>query len=219
MIGVLFDWDGIVIDSSRQHEESWDLLAEEEGLPLFEGHFKIGFGKRNELIIRTILNWTDDPKEVRRLGNRKEVHYRAIIRRDGIAFLPGLSEFVKSLQTEHIPYAIGSSTPIENIECVLNLMGSEDWFQHIVAAADVERGKPDPEVFLKAASMVEILPERCVVFEDSLSGIEAGKAGGMKVIALTTTNSRNVLEETSADLIVDSFIEVTTDRLRELVSN
>ena len=98
-------------------------------------------------------------------------------------------------------------------------MGSEDWFQHIVAAADVERGKPDPEVFLKAASMVEILPERCVVFEDSLSGIEAGKAGGMKVIALTTTNNRNVLEETSADLIVDSFIEVTTDRLRELVSN
>ncbi|MAM90046.1 MAG: hypothetical protein CMI15_01040, partial [Opitutaceae bacterium] len=113
MIGVLFDWDGIVIDSSRQHEESWDLLAEEEGLPLFEGHFKIGFGKRNELIIRTILNWTDDPKEARRLGNRKEVHYRAIIRRDGIAFLPGLSKFVKSLQTEHIPYAIGSSTPIE----------------------------------------------------------------------------------------------------------
>ena len=101
MLGVIFDWDGVVIDSSRQHEESWELLAEEESLPLFDGHFKIGFGKRNELIIRTILEWASDPEEIARLGDRKEVLYREILQRDGIALLPGVGEFVKSLQEKN----------------------------------------------------------------------------------------------------------------------
>ena len=92
-----------------------------------------------------------------------------------------------------------------------------DWFRHIVAAADVEKGKPNPEVFLKAADKLDVTPGQCVVFEDSLSGIEAGKAGGMKVVALTTTNSRETLDESPADVIVDSFKEVAIDRLRTLV--
>jgi len=217
MWGVIFDWDGVVIDSSRQHEESWDLLAEEEGLPLFEGHFKIGFGKRNELIIREILKWTTDPIEIARLGDRKEVLYRNIIQRDGIAMLPGVVDFIGSLRAESVPYAIGSSTPRENIESVLAYMDRRDWFRHIVAAADVTRGKPDPEVFLKAAGKLELRPGRCVVFEDSFSGIEAGKSGGMKVVALTTTNTRATLEDSHADLIVDSFQEVSIDRLTALV--
>jgi HAD superfamily hydrolase (TIGR01509 family) len=217
MLGVIFDWDGVVIDSSRQHEESWDLLAEEVGLPLFEGHFKIGFGKRNELIIREILNWTSDPLEVARLGDRKEVLYRRIIQRDGIAMLPGVVDFIESLRLEKVPYAIGSSTPKENIESVLGYMDRRGWFRHIVAAADVTRGKPDPEVFLKAAGKLELRPDRCVVFEDSLSGIGAGKAGGMKVVALTTTHTRAGLEDSPADLIVDSIQEVSIDRLRGLV--
>ncbi len=219
MLSVIFDWDGVVIDSSRQHEESWELLAEEEGLSLFDGHFKIGFGKRNELIIRTILEWTSDPEEIARLGDRKEILYREIIQRDGIILQPGVGEFVKLLQDKKVPYAIGSSTPRKNIESVLKYMNREDWFFHIVAAADVEKGKPNPEVFLKAAEKLEVAPERCVVFEDSLSGIEAGKVCNMKVVALTTTNSREILEKSSADLIVDSFNEVTIDRLVELVDS
>ena len=217
MLGVIFDWDGVVIDSSRQHEESWDLLAEEEGLSLFKGHFKIGFGKRNELIIREILKWTSDPIEVARLGERKEVLYREIIQREGISLLPGVGDFVKSLQTNNVPYAIGTSSPRENIESVLAYLRHMDWFRHIVAAADVEKGKPNPEVFLKAADKLDVTPGQCVVFEDSLSGIEAGKAGGMKVVALTTTNSRETLDESPADVIVDSFKEVAIDRLRTLV--
>ena len=217
MLGIIFDWDGVVIDSSRQHEESWDLLAEEEGLSLFEGHFKIGFGKRNEFIIRETLKWTSDPIEVARIGERKEVLYREIIQREGISLLPGVGDFVKSLQTNNVPYAIGSSTPRENIESVLAYLRLTDWFRHIVAAANVDKGKPNPEVFLKAADKLEVAPGQCVVFEDSLSGIEAGKAGGMKVVALTTTNTRETLDESPADVIVDSFNEVAIDRLRALV--
>ncbi len=218
-IGFIFDWDGVVVDSSAQHEESWERLAAEERLPLFEGHFKIGFGKRNQLIIPEILNWSQDPEEIERLGNEKEVHYRAIIGETGIAPLPGVRAFVESLVAGGSPFAVGSSTPRENIEAVMAGAGMTGLFSKIVAAADVSKGKPDPEVFLKAAAAIGVPSRRCVVFEDSMSGIEAGLAGGMTVVALTTTNARAALEKTSAALVVDSFEEVTIDGLRRVIED
>ncbi len=215
--GVLFDWDGVVVDSSRQHEESWEALAEEEGLPLFDGHFKLGFGKRNQLIIPEILKWANDPTEIERLGDRKEVLYRAIIARSGIRPLPGVRAFAQALIDNGIPFAVGSSTPRANIEAVMKGAGIENLFGPIVAAGDVERGKPNPEVFLKAAQAIGVDPNRCVVFEDSLSGIEAGLAGGMTVVAVTTTNPRETLQEAGAALVVDSFEALSLELLRDLV--
>lgn len=215
-LGFIFDWDGVVVDSSRQHEESWERLAEQEGLELFEGHFKKGFGKRNELIIREFLKWSQDPSEIERLGDEKERHYREIVKATGLEALPGVPEFLAELDRLKLPRAVGSSTPRENILTVMETIGLPDAFTRIVAAADVRRGKPDPEVFLKAAALIRRPPERCVVFEDSLSGIEAGVAGGMKVVALATTNDRETLEKTDAHVIVDSFEQLSVDRLAKL---
>ncbi len=216
VIGFIFDWDGVVVDSSKQHEESWERLAAQEGLPLFEGHFKIGFGKRNEWIIPNSIKWTEDPSEIERLGDEKERHYREIIRETGLEPLPGVRAFLDSLQQSNLPFAVGSSTPRENIMAVMQTAGIEGFFSEIVAAKDVTIGKPNPEVFLKAAAAIGISPERCIVFEDSLSGIEAGLSGGMKVVALTTTNPRDVLEATEAALVVDSFEEISIEGLRSL---
>lgn len=217
-VGYIFDWDGVVVDSSAQHEESWERLAAQEGLTLFEGHFKLGFGKRNQLIIREILKWTDDPLEIARLGDQKEIHYRDIIRETGIEPLPGVRAFVENLIKEGFPFAVGSSTPRENIEAVMSGAGIEGLFEKIVAAADVTKGKPDPEGFLKAAALIETKPERCVVFEDSISGVEAGIAGGMTVIGLTTTNDRELMNSTGAVLVRDSFEEISLDELVEVMN-
>ena len=119
-IGFIFDWNGVVVDSSAQHEESWERLAAQEDLPLFEGHFKLGFGKRNQFIIPHILNWSNDPSEIERLGKQKEVHYRDIIKETGIEPLPGVRNFVESLIKEGFPFLVGSSTPRENIEAVMS---------------------------------------------------------------------------------------------------
>jgi len=216
-IGFIFDWDGVVVDSSAQHEESWERLACEQGLPLFEGHFKRGFGKRNQLIIPEILKWTSDPVEIERLGDRKEVLYRQILLETGIEPLPGVRDFVKSLMAAQVPYAVGSSTPRENIDAVMEGAGMSGLFEKIVAAADVARGKPDPEVFLKASAALGVPAESCIVFEDSFSGIEAGVAGGMTVVALATTHSRENLEGRGAALIVESFEELSLANLRELL--
>ena len=87
-LAILWDWDGVVLDSSRQHEESWERMSREHGLPLPEGHLKAGFGKRNQVIIPEILRWTTEPDEVERLGREKEALYRSILKEPGFTRLP-----------------------------------------------------------------------------------------------------------------------------------
>lgn len=215
-IGFIFDWDGVVVDSSRQHELSWERLAEAERLALFEGHFKLGFGKKNQFIIPNLLKWTDDLEEIERLSLRKEELYREIVRETGLSPLPGVSEFLERLKAEGRPRVIASSTPRANIDAVLKVIGLEGAFKHVVSADDVGKGKPDPEVFLKAAEKIRVEPSRCVVFEDSESGVQAGLAAGMKVVGIATTNPIDFLESNGVDLAVESFEGLSIERLHEL---
>src|SRR5476651_1227619 len=97
-LGAIFDWDGVIIDSSRQHEESWERLAAEEGRPLPENHFKAGFGKKNEWIIPNLLGWTQDQGEMHRLSLRKETLYRVIVLERGLVALPGVHDFLTRLR-------------------------------------------------------------------------------------------------------------------------
>lgn len=187
-IGALFDWDGVVIDSSAAHERSWELLADEAGLPLFEGHFEQTFGKRNVELIPDILKWSDDPKEIARLGDRKEALYRDIIRDEGIAPLPGVRELLSFFRDQDIPCCVGSSTPRLNVETIMDVLGFREYFADITAAEDVTRGKPAPDVFVTAAKKIQRDPKRCFVFEDALHGIEAGLAAGAIVVAVATTH-------------------------------
>lgn len=203
----IFDWDGVIIDSSRQHEESWNRLAEEEGRTLPENHFKKGFGMTGERIIREVLGWTRDPEELRRLTGRKAEYYREIVRTEGIEALPGVVDWIERLNAEGIPMAVASSTSRKNIDLVLDLLNLASFFQGIVTGDEVERGKPDPEVFLSAADQIGVPPGRCVVFEDAQVGIDAARAAGMRVVAVTTTHPAGDLEGT--DRVVDRLDELS----------
>jgi HAD superfamily hydrolase (TIGR01509 family) len=194
-LGAIFDWDGVVIDSSRHHEESWNRLAREEKRHLPEGHFLKGFGMKNEAIIPAILHWTDDGTEIRRLSLRKEILYREIIREWGIDPLPGVRAFLERLDAAGIPRVIGSSTHRLNITTSLEILGLDRFFAAIVSAEDVTQGKPDPQVFLKAAAKIDRKPEACVVFEDAPMGIDAALAGGMKAIGVPGTHGGAVLSK------------------------
>jgi beta-phosphoglucomutase family hydrolase len=216
-VAVLFDWDGVVIDSSAYHERAWDRLAVEEKCELPPGHFKKGFGKKNRVIIPEILGWTDDPREIARISDRKEAIYRELIRKDGIGALPGAVALVQALRQAGIPRAVGSSTDRLNIDVIMEEIGLGGEFEAIVAAADVKEGKPHPDVFLKAAAALNVEPAMCVVLEDAQVGIEAAQAAGMKVIAVTSTHPAADLS--SADWIVDSLEEVTVNGVRQLVAN
>jgi len=216
-IGAIFDWDGVVIDSSAHHEESWERLAKETGYQLPPGHFKKGFGMKNEFIIPNLLHWTTDPVESGRLSLRKEALYREIVLEWGLKPLAGVVTWLNQLREAGIPCAIGSSTHRLNIETGLASIGLKDRFQVIITAEDVSHGKPDPEVFLNAASRLSVPPESCVVFEDALVGIEAAHRGGMKVVAVATTNPIELLN--GADLAVHQLDELSVARLREMIGD
>jgi len=215
--GAIFDWDGVIIDSSRYHEESWEHLAKQENKALPPGYFQKAFGKRNETIMPEVLQWTRDKKEIQRLADLKENLYRRIMTDRGIASLPGVKPFLEMLQKNKIPCCVGSSTPRLNITTALGLLGWKNYFPIIIAAEDVSKGKPDPQVFLLAAQKLNLFPGRCVVFEDAFVGIQAAKAGGMKIIAVTTTHPASELTE--ADLVVDQLDELSIAQMKALFGN
>ena len=213
----IFDWDGVVIDSSTQHEKSWELLAAEIGKPLPAGHFKRGFGKKNQVIIPELLAWSHDPEEIQRLGDRKEELYRELVRQGGMTILPGARELLAALKASGIPRAVASSTSRTNLDSIFASTGLNEFFDAIVSAEDVVNGKPAPDVFLKAASLLGVPPKRCIVFEDALFGIEAAQRAGMKVVAVATTNPLDLLRH--ADRAVESLEEISVGDLQALVFN
>jgi beta-phosphoglucomutase family hydrolase len=209
--GAIFDWDGVIINSAAQHEESWDRLAKECGKALPENHFKRGFGMKNEVIIPELLGWTTVPVEIRIFSLRKEAIYREVVREQGITALPGVEPWLATLRAAGIPCVIASSTHRENITTTLEVLGLGDYFAAIISAEDVKRGKPDPEVFLTAAKRIEVEPADAVVFEDALVGIAAAKAAGIRVVAVATTEPHDKLAH--ADWIVNRLDELSVRQL------
>lgn len=214
-LGVLFDWDGVMIDSSSQHEIAWEKLANEENRPLPPDHFKQGFGMKNDRIIPDILQWTRDSTEIARLSLRKEALYRETVKEKGAELLPGVRDFLQRLRENRIQFAIGSSTDRLNIETILTLLGLRHAFAAIVSAEDVSRGKPFPDVFLRGAEKLARHPEHCVVFEDAFVGIEAARAGGMKVVGVATTHPLEQLRS-HVDRAVARLDELSVDDLLAL---
>ena len=215
--GALFDWDGVIVDSHRQHEMAWEALATELGQPLPPGFFKATFGMRNDRIIPEFSGWVPDgdPQRIAELGDRKEALYREVIRRDGIEPLPGVVRLLTALSDAGIPCAVGSSTSRENILTIVEITGLGPFFAGIAAEKDVTRGKPAPDVFLKAAEKIGRDPGQCVVFEDAHVGVEAGRAAGAKVVAVATTHPA-VSFIGKADLIAETLEAVTLERLQGL---
>jgi beta-phosphoglucomutase family hydrolase len=213
--GAIFDWDGVIIDSARLHEQSWHRLAAELGKTIAPESFIRGFGMKSARIIEEIHGWATEPAEVSRLTNRKEALYREIAAQSEIAPLPGVVEWLHRLNEAGVPCAVASSTHRLNIAAVLDRIGLATAFREIISAEDVVYGKPNPEVFEKAAARLGVPAKRCVVFEDAHVGIEAAHAAGMKVVAVTTTHPAEQLS--AADLVVRRLDELTVEQVASVL--
>jgi len=210
---VIFDWDGVVIDSSSHHERSWEILAAQRGLSLPPDHFKRGFGKKNNVIIPD-LGWATDPADVDALAHAKEEIYRDLVRQNSIEPLPGVRALLAALNEADVPCAIGSSTERANLDLLLDLMDLRKFFRVIVSGEEVVHGKPDPSIFLLAAERLGTAPADCVVIEDALVGLEAARRAGMPVLAVATTEPFEALRGATAAL--PDLREATVDTLRSL---
>lgn len=197
---VLWDMDGTLVDSAEYHWRAWCHAMSREGFPVTHEQFLATFGQRNDAILRQWLGQKATPELIQRIGNAKESLYRKLVREQGIATLPGASEWVDLLHRQGWGQAIASAAPRANIQTILDALQASRCFQAIVSADDVHRGKPDPEVFLIAASKLGVAPKHCIVVEDALHGIEAARAAGMKSIGVSQ-NGKHL----PADIVVRSL--------------
>ncbi len=215
---VIFDLDGVLVDSYRAHYESWRLTAAECGVAFSEPDFARTFGWTSREIIRRVWKLESPTEErVRAIDDRKEALYREIISRD-FPHVDGARELVDALRAAGCRLAIGSSAPPENVALSIERLGGAHLFDAVVHGRDVTRGKPDPQVFLLAAERLGVSPRCCVVIEDAVAGIAAARRAGMASVALVSTGrTEEELGVARPSLLVRSLRELTPERLNRLV--
>lgn len=213
-IGIIFDMDGVLVDSGDAHFESWRLLAVELGSPpITRKQFDRSFGRRSREIIAEWFG-VNDASRAAVLDDRKEVIYRGILER-GVPEMPGASQLVATLHVAGFRIAVGSSGPSKNIAMVCDALELRSFLSAIVTGEDVQRGKPDPQVFLIAAERMGTAPGRTVVIEDAPPGVEAARRAGMRCIALTSSHAAPALA--AACHVVDSLGAICPDLVVQLV--
>jgi len=212
---VIFDMDGVLVDSYQAHFEAWRVLGREHGLDVTEAQFAETFGRTSADIIRML--WPDacPADQVTAWDERKEALYRETLRRHFPA-MDGASDLLKGLHAEGFALAIGSSGPPENVQLVLDCLNGAEHITATVTGQDVTRGKPDPQVFLIAAERLGLAPDQCAVIEDAPAGVEAARRAGMAAIALTGTADRQTLGA-SAHVVVDSLRALSPASIVDLI--
>lgn len=203
---VLFDMDGVLIDSYQAHLDSWVMLGEETGVSFSRDSFDQCFGRTSREII--LDYWGGDLPEdrVAAMDARKEALFRELLA-DHLPLMPGVEALLDGLAASGFKLAVGSSGPPENVHLTVNRLGAQR-FGKVVTGMDVTRGKPDPQVFLLGAGGLGVEPARCVVVEDAAPGVQAAHAAGMACVGVVSTG-RTREQLAKADLIVDHLADLT----------
>jgi len=211
----IFDMDGVLVDNRAFHYRAWRKFAEKYRLPFDERRFTAElFGHTNPDILRGLFGRPVDARLAEDFAAEKEALYREL-HRGSVRPAPGLVPLLEGLRRDGATLAVATVAPRENLDFVLEESGLRPYFRVLVDVSAVRRGKPDPEIYLRAADLLARPPERCVAVEDSRPGIQSARAAKMKVVAVTTTHEAADLAD--ADLIVPHFEGVGPEDIRNLV--
>lgn len=214
--GVIFDLDGVLIDTGQFHRQSWYDLAGEEDFEMSDELFYSTFGMQNYQIIPLLVRRDLTVEDIERMSEWKERRYRELIS-GKLTLQEGARGLIDELKSNGFLLAIGTSAPQANLAFMLEHTGVDDCFDAYVTGEEVSNSKPAPDTFLKAAEKLSLTPGRCLVVEDAVQGVQAAKKAGMKVVAVCTTRGREDLEE--ADLIVESLGELKADDFLKLLNS
>ncbi len=212
---VIWDLDGVIIDSADQHRESWRQLAKEHNLPYSNESFWAHFGRRNADVIPAMFDVTD-PRRVATLADRKEEIYRALLVNEAVA-LPGARELMAALFATGFRQAIGSSAPMQNLDLIVSLLDLAPYLTAWVSGESVAHGKPAPDLFLAAAARCGVPPARCLVIEDAPAGIQAAHAGGMKALGVRRAGIPDAPGLEAADHLADTLRDVDVTLVTRLL--
>lgn len=211
----IFDMDGVLTDNMRFHADSWVELFSDFGLQGLdaERYLVETAGMKGLDVLRYFLDPKISEAEAERLTELKDFLYRVTTRKL-IKAMPGLGAFLDAAITKGVQLGIGTGAGPKNIDYVLGILGMSDKFQAIVDPSQVQHGKPQPDIFLRAATLLDVPPSACIVFEDALPGIEAALRAGMHCVAVTTTNPADAFSHFDNVLqVIDDFTHLRPDDL------
>ncbi len=211
-IAVLFDMDGVLIDSLDAHWRSWEISCAERQIPLTREKYESLFGSSFKHFVGELAPlMPEDEREIWYAD--KEKRYRETISAD-FPEMPGASALIQCLKADGFRIGVASSGPRGNVDLLIEKLAAGDLIEASCSSSEVAHGKPRPDVFLACAQMLGVAPDRCIVIEDSLPGLSAAKSAGMPAIALAGTRTRAELADAAAH-VVDHLNEITPALLRQ----
>jgi len=211
---VLWDLDGTLTDTMTGHFRAWREVLEGEGYALSWEAFAASFGQRNDSALCSMLAIELLSGDVERISAIKEEHFRALVREEGLELLPGVAARLLASRDAGWRQALVTSAPRANAETMLDVLGIGAFFGTVVTGDDVALGKPHPQPFLAAADALKVPPLRCLVVEDSPSGIEAARRAGMRSIAVGPAHA-----SLPATVAVASLADLPHDTFETLIAN
>lgn len=217
--GVIFDMDGVLVNNTDMHIKAFEIFCKRYGVNGWKEGISNLYGMGNDDIMRALMPADIlARKSMKELSDEKEQIYRDIYA-PTIKPQNGLLTLLQQLRDCGIACAVGSSACRDNVDFVLEKCHMAEFFGTIVCGDDVKACKPSPEIYLTVAQRMGLAPETCLVFEDSRAGIASGKNAGMKVVALATSLSREIIErETQADLIIDDFTQISPGLMQYMLA-
>lgn len=208
--GAIFDLDGVLVDTAKYHYLAWKKLAEKLGFDFTEKDNERlkGISRKQSLeILLEIGGIKADDKQKEKWAEEKNQCYVEYLKQlDQNALLEGTTVYLKALREEGVKISLGSAS--KNAPLILSQLEIEKYFDAVIDGNCISKAKPDPEVFLQAAKALGLKPENCVVFEDSLAGIQAAKKGGMKAVGVG--NEKNL---PGADYYIQSLGQAKKEKL------
>jgi len=213
---VIFDMDGVLVDSYEPHYVSWADTCNIRGFPVSRENFARLFGRSFRTFAEALSPRPLTETEIKEWYDQKEFRYREIIEKN-FPEIDGAGDLIKKLHDSGFMIGVASSGPRGNVDSLLRHLSHAKCISATVSADEVTHTKPHPEPFLLCASKLGAIPEKCVIVEDSVYGLQAGRAAGMSTIALTGTSQERELSS-YADLVVSSLRKLGPDVIRELVA-
>jgi HAD superfamily hydrolase (TIGR01509 family) len=202
--GVLWDMDGVLIDTGELHFLAWSATLDSFHIPFSYELFLEGFGMNNRDMLKNLLGHDPDPVFFAQICTQKETAFLQMIP-GRVKLLPGVRETLRYLASKNIRQAIASSAPMENIDALVDELDLRLCFHRMISGYDIP-GKPAPDVFLASARAIGVSPSECLVIEDSVTGVEGAKRAGMACLAVTNTNPAAKLSK--ADYVIDSLFQL-----------
>ncbi len=213
---VIFDMDGVIAASNPYHRRAWQAVCRKHGRHVADSRFARIYGRINAEIVEYLFGRRLPKEDIRRYADEKEAIYRASYG-PHVKSVADLTVFLEKLKKAGVRRAVATSAPTENVRMILRGTGVRRYFKTVVDSTGIKRGKPNPDIFLKAAKKLGVPPRRCVVIEDSMAGIEAAHRARMKVVGITTTHSRKELSH--ADRVIRDFRGLDPGSLEALLQN